>query len=70
MTQGMAGKRNRCYMAERSIVCIVFIFIEAITGLLNSVVVRDDYTCKINSLIIFNEANNSQLPHLIIASLT
>ena len=32
-----AWKRTRCYMAERSIVCTVFIFIEAITGPLNSI---------------------------------
>jgi len=38
-----AWKRARCYRAKRSIVCAVFIFIEAITGPLNSIVVRDDY---------------------------
>jgi hypothetical protein len=38
-----AWKRARRYRAERSIVCTVFIFIEAITGPLNSIVVRDDY---------------------------
>ena len=38
-----AWKRVRRYMAERSIVCTVFIFIEAITPIkLNAV--RDDYS--------------------------
>ncbi len=39
-----AWKRARRYRAERSIVCTDFIFMEAITGPLNSIVVRDDYT--------------------------
>jgi len=39
-----AWKRAKCYRAERSIVCTVFIFIEAITGPLNSIVVRDDFS--------------------------
>jgi len=37
-----AWKRARRYRAKRSIVCTVFIFIEAITGPLNSIVVRDE----------------------------
>jgi hypothetical protein len=37
-----ARKRARRYRAERSIVCKVFIFIEAITGPFNSIVGRDE----------------------------
>jgi hypothetical protein len=45
-----AWKRARRYTAERSIVCTVFIFIEAITGLINSVLVVGMITVQFSSV--------------------